>query len=151
MFCVFDTIYMCGINELENLNLINFAHIINCSDKLNNVITNNKVINANLNKPINFMIHHILELLEFIYTNANSGKKIILVDETGVDNVIFIGIMFMMKLLNKNFVTIYQIISANKIIHPEEYYNSIKTIEYYLLNSNNNAMFTHKSDFIQYK
>lgn len=136
MFCIFDTIYVCGINELENLNLTKFIHIINCSDKLNNAIVNNKVINANLNKPINLMVNYILELLEFIYTNANSGNKIILVDESGVDNAMFIVIMFLMKLSNKNFETIYQTISASKNIHPKEYYNSINTIQYHLLNFN---------------
>ncbi len=35
MFCLFDLIYVCGMNELENLNINNFTSIVNCSLHLN--------------------------------------------------------------------------------------------------------------------
>lgn len=135
MFCLFDMIYVCGINELNNLNLNNFSSIINCSPQLNNSLTGQNVINANLNQPINFMISIIIQILDFIYNCCSLGKKIILVDENGIDNAMFITIMFLMKYYKKNFETIYSTIVLHKNIHPKEYYSSINLIEYYLINN----------------
>jgi hypothetical protein len=138
MFCLFDMIYICGINELENLNLNNFSSIINCSLQLNNSFTSQNVINANLNKPINFMISDIIQILEYIYNCCSLGKKIIIVDENGIDNSMFIAIMFLMKYYKKKFEEIYSSIILYKNIHPKEYYNSINLIEYYLINNFSN-------------
>lgn len=44
MFCFFNVIYVCGINELNNLNLNNFSSIINCSPQLNNSLTGQNII-----------------------------------------------------------------------------------------------------------
>ncbi len=135
MFCLFDMIYVCGINELNNLNLNNFSSIINCSPQLNNSLSGQNVINANLNQPINFMISIIIQILDYIYNCCSLGKKIILVDENGIDNAMFITIMFLMKYYKKNFETIYSTIVLYKNIHPKEYYSSINSIEYYLINN----------------
>lgn len=144
MFCIFDMIYVCGINELNNLNLNNFSSIINCSSQLNNSLLSQNVINANLNKPINFMVSYIIQILDYIYNCCSLGKKIIIVDENGIDNAMFITIMFLMKYYKKNFETIYSTITLLKNIHPKEYYSSINLIEYYLINnfsnSNNNLV-----------
>lgn len=144
MFCLFDMIYVCGINELNNLNLNNFSSIINCSPQLSNSLSGKNIINANLNKPINFMISYIIQILDHIYNSCCLGKKIILVDENGIDNAMFITIMFLMKYYKKNFETIYSTIVLYKNIHPKEYYISINSIEYYLINnfsnSNNNLV-----------
>ena len=139
MYCLFDMIYTCSVQELENLNLSNFEYIINCSVNLNNVLMYSNIINANLNRPLNFMISDIIQLIDNIYNCHISGIKIILLDETGIDNSMFITIMFLMKYHNKNFESIYSLISFNKLIHPKEYYNSINLIEYYLLNNFSNT------------
>jgi len=99
------------------------------------------------------MINDIINLLDFIYNCYVSGFKIILVDETGIDNSMFIGIMFLMKLHNKNFDTIYSSITMCKNINPKEYYISISSIEYYLLNNiSNNFQSTSNNIFnLQYK
>lgn len=140
MFCLFDMIYVCGINELENLNLNKISSIINCSIQLNNCFTNHNItnlniINANLNKPINFMIQDIIQILNYIYDCCSLGKKIILVDENGIDNSMFITIMFLMKYHKKKFDEIYSSIILYTNLHPKEYYSSINLIEYYLINN----------------
>jgi hypothetical protein len=138
MFCLFDRIYICSIEELENLNISNFSYIINCSIQLNNILTYQNVINTNFDKPIYFIINNIIQLLEYIYNCYISGLKIILVDETGIDNSMFITIMFLMKYHKKNYDTIYSTITFYKNIHPKEYYISISSIEYYLLHNISN-------------
>ncbi len=80
------------------------------------------------------MINQIIQLLDSIYNCYISGLKIILVDETGIDNSMFITIMFLMKYHKKNLDSIYTSISIYKNIHPKEYYTSISLVEYYLLN-----------------
>ena len=37
MFCLFENIYICGVNDLNLLNLQHFNYIINCSKNLNNL------------------------------------------------------------------------------------------------------------------
>ena len=150
MFCLFDLIYICGINELENLNINNFLSILNCSTQLNNSLLCQNVINANLNKPINLMIYDIIQILEYIYNCCSVNKKIIIVDENGIDNAMFITIMFLMKYYKKNFEEIYSTIILYKNIHPKEYYCSISMIEYYLINnfSNINNNFVQSSTFL---
>jgi hypothetical protein len=69
MFCLFDNIYICGIDDLETLNLANFSYILNCSIKLNNFINNLNYINLNLDKPINLLIENIIGILDFIYNS----------------------------------------------------------------------------------
>lgn len=135
MFCLFDQIYTCGVQELGNLNLQNFTYIVNCSVQLNNILTHQNVINANLDKPLHYMINDIIQLLNSIYNCYVSGLKIILVDETGIDNSMFVMMMFLIKYHKKNYDTIYSTISLYKNIHPKEYYISISSIEYYLANN----------------
>lgn len=147
MLCLFDMIYVCGINEFENLNLNIFSSIINCSLQLNNYFTNQNVINANLDRPINYMIYDIIQILYYMYNCYNLGKKIIIVDENGIDNAMFIAIMFLMKYHKKNFESIYSTIILHKNIHPKEYYSSINLIEYYLINDLSNS----NDNFIQSK
>lgn len=138
MFCLFDNIYICGINEIQTLNLANFNYILNCSVQLNNVISSSNFINLNINKPINQMIDIINWCLNFIYSCCVEKFKIILLDETGKDNSIFIAIMFLMKYYNLNFDTIYNSFANYICIYPKEYYNSILSIEYFLINFHNN-------------
>ena len=135
MFCLFDLIYVCGVNEIENLNINNFSSIVNCSLHLNNSLPYQNVINANLNRPINFMISDIIQILEYIYNCCSLNKKIIIVDKNGIDNAMFITIMFLMKYYKKKFEEIYTTIILYKNIHPKEYYYSINLIEYYLINN----------------
>lgn len=148
MFCLFDLIYVCGTNELENLNVNNFLSIINCSLHLNNSIQFQNVINANLNRPMSYMISDIIQILEYIYDCCSLNKKIIIVDENGIENAMFITIMFLMKYYKKKFIQIYSTIILYKKIHPKEYYSSINSIEYYLLNdfSNSNSNNLSQSD-----
>jgi hypothetical protein len=90
------------------------------------------------------MIYDIIQILEYIYNCCSLNKKIIIVDENGIDNAMFITIMFLMKYYKKKFEEIYSTIILYKNIHPKEYYCSINLIEYYLLNnfsnSNNNLV-----------
>lgn len=86
MFCLFDHIYICGIQELDNLNLCKFSYIINCYYLLNNVLIHQNVINTNFDKQLIYLINDITQLLDSIYNCLVSGLKIIMVDETGVDN-----------------------------------------------------------------
>jgi len=137
MFCLFDYIYFCGVNELESLNLTNFNYILNCSINLNNLIISPNYINLNLNQPIQNLIPYIIQSLEFILNCLNNKNKIILLDETGKDDSIIVGIMFLMKIYNKNFNSIYDSISNYTQIHPKEYYSSIMNIEYYLIGFQN--------------
>ena len=138
MFCLFDLIYVCSVNELENLNINNFSSIINCSLHLNNSLNYQNVINANLNRPMNFMISDIIQILEYIYNCCSLNKKIIIVDENGIDNAMFITIMFLMKYYKKKFEEIYSTIILYKNVHPKEYYSSINLIEYDLINNFSN-------------
>ena len=154
MFCLFDNIYICGTNELETLNLANFSYILNCSLRLNNFIQNTNYINLNFDKPINLLIENIIQILDFIYNSCVSNCKIILLDETGKDNSIFIGIMFLMKLYNLNFDSIYNSLSKYLSIHPKEYYNSILSVEYFIIkNIYNNQLLqpTQPTQFTQPK
>ena len=138
MFCLFDKIYVCGVNEFDLLNLNNFNFIINCSPSLNNLFQSNpNYINLNLDQPINLLIDKIIQSLEFIYNCYIRGNKIILLDETGKDNSIFICIMFLMKFYNKDFETIYNSISNYAKIHPKEYYSSIQSVQYFLIKQEN--------------
>ena len=133
MFCLFDNIYICGINEIQTLNLANFNYILNCSVTLNNVIQCSNFINLNLDKPINLLIENIILILDFIYNSCMCNHKIILLDETGKDNSIFIGIMFLMKMYNLNFDSIYNSLSNYICIHPKEHYHFILSIEYFII------------------
>lgn len=133
MFCLFDNIYICGINEIQTLNLQNFTYILNCSINLNNIIQSSNFINLNLDKPIDLLIENIISILDFIYNSCACNYKIILLDETGKDNSIFIGIMFLMKIYNLNFDSIYNSLSNYICIHPKEYYNFILSIEYFII------------------
>lgn len=136
MFCLFNNIYICGINEIHSLNLSNFNYILNCSSSLNNIISNSNFINLNFDKPIGMLVNNIIWTLDFIYNSYIQGNKIILLDETGKDNSIFIGIMFLMKYYNANFDSIYNSISNYASIHSKEYYSSILSIEYFIIKSN---------------
>jgi len=147
MFCLFDLIYVCSVNELENLNLNNFSSIINCSIHLNNSLHYQNVINANLNRPINFMISDIIQILEYIYNCCSLNKKIIIVDENGIENAMFIAIMFLMKYYKKKFEEIYSTIILYKTIHAKEYYSSINLIEYYLINNFTNTNLTQSARY----
>ena len=133
MFCLFDNIFICGITELQTLNLSNFNYIFNCSITLNNIIQNSNYINLNLDKPLNLLIENIIWTLDIIYNSCVNNHKIILLDETGKDNSIFIGIMFLMKFYNLNFDSIYNSLSNYINIHPKEYYHSILSIEYFII------------------
>ncbi len=136
MFCLFDNIYICGVNEISSLNLLNFNYILNCSMSLNNIMSNPNFINLNFDKPINMLVNNIIYTLDFIFNSYKEGHKIILLDETGKDNSIFIGIMFLMKYYNTNFDSIYNSISNYASIYPKDYYNPIISIEYYILRPN---------------
>ena len=133
MFCLFDNIYICRINELQTLNLSNFFYILNCYTRLNNFIQSSNYINLNLDKPINLLIENIIWILDFIYNSRVNNHKIILLDETSKDNSIFIGIIFLMKLYNSNFDSVYSSLSNYLSIYSKEYYNSIKSIEYFII------------------
>lgn len=143
MFCLLNSIYILGVNELNFLNLNNFNYIINCSISLNNMFSNPNYINLNLDKSINLMINTIVQLFDFLYKCLQSNLKVILLDESGKDNSIFLCIMFMMKYYKKDFETIYFTLSNFLQIHPKEYYNSINDVQYFLLNNsvfNNNII-----------
>jgi hypothetical protein len=75
--------------------------------------------------------------MDFIYNSCKSGHKIILLDETGKDNSIFIGIIFLMKFYNLNFDTIYNSLSNYINIHPKEYYYPILSIEHFIIKNSN--------------
>lgn len=137
MFCLFDHIYFCGVNELNSLNLNNFNYILNCSTNLNNLIVSPNFINLNLSQPIENLISNINQILNYILDCLNNNLKIILLDETGKDNSISIGIMFLMKLYKRNFNSIYDSFTNYTQIHPKEYYSSIINIEYYLIGFGN--------------
>ena len=137
MFCLFDNIYICGINELQTLNLTNFTYILNCSVSINNATNNSNYVNLNLDKPINMLINNINWTMDFIYNSCQNGYKIILLDETGKDNSIFIGIIFLIKFYNLNFDTIYNSLSNYINIHPKEYYNPILSIEHFIIKNSN--------------
>ena len=83
------------------------------------------------------MVDNIHQILNFIYDCVIKKYKIILLDETGKDNSIFVTIMFLMKYHNVNFDSIYSSISNYTYIHPKEYYNSICSIEYFIINTTN--------------
>lgn len=136
MFCLFDNIYFCGINEIKSLNLEQINYILNCSPNLTNLVSGTNCINLNLYQSIDTLIPHITETLNFIFDCLSKKYKIILLDESGKDNSIFIGIMFLMKYYKQNFSNIYDSLSNYASIHPKEYYNSISSIEYYLIGFN---------------
>ena len=145
MFCLFDNIYFCGINELNSLNLNEIHFILNCSSNLNNLVLNPNYINLNLFQPINELIGYINNLLNFIFDCLTKKYKIILLDESGKDNAIYIGIMFLMKYYKQNFENIYNSLSNYTTIYPKEYYNSISNIEYYLIGLNSQNQSVHLS------
>ena len=136
MFCLFDNIYFCGVKDLNSLNLSQIQYILNCSLNLNNLMSVPNYINLNLSQPINNLLPYINNSLNFIYDCLSKKYKIILLDDSGKENSIFIGIMFLMKYYKQNFENIYNSLSNYTSIYSKEYYNSISTIEYYLIGLN---------------
>ncbi len=117
MFCIFSNIYICGINELNILNLSNFGYIINCCSKYNNLYNSPNFINLN---DENLLVKNRLELYDTMYKwlETNFQSKIIILDETGLDNGMLICMYILMRAQNNQFNIVYE--NVNKIIKINE-------------------------------
>ncbi len=139
MFCLFSNIFICGINELSLLNLANYNYIINCNNKFNNMITSPNYINLNIE---NFNEGNF-NLLSDIYTwieNNFTNNKIILLDETGQGNAMFLGLYLIMRSKNENFISVY----TNTIK-----YTNLLDINYYKLLAEKENEIIKKNFFFQ--
>ncbi len=139
MFCLFSNIFICGINELSLLNLANYNYIINCENKFNNMITSPNYINLNIE---NFNEGNF-NLLSDIYTwieNNCTNNKIILLDETGQSNAMFLGLYLIMRSKNENFISVY----TNTIK-----YTNLLDINYYKLLAQKENEIIKKNFFFQ--
>lgn len=120
MFCLFNNIFICSVNELPFLNLNNFNYIINCSIKLNYLINNNNFININIEHLSDKTIDNFIQIYNFINININS--KIIILDETGKDLAMFLGIFIIMKYYNIDFNNVYDNIKNYTHLYDKNYY-----------------------------
>ncbi len=139
MFCLFSNIFICGINELSLLNLANYNYIINCENKFNNMITSPNYINLNIE---NFNEGNF-NLLSDIYTwieNNFANNKIILLDETGQGNAMFLSLYLIMRSKNENFISVY----TNTIK-----YTNLLDINYYKLLAQKENEIIKKNFFFQ--
>lgn len=118
MFCIFNNIFICSVNELPLLNLNNFNFIINCSNKLSNLINNQNFLNLNIDQ---LSIENFNEVYNFILKNIN--QKIIILDETGKDISMILGMFIVMKYYNVNFDLVYDNIKIYTDLYNKEYYS----------------------------
>ena len=120
MFCLFSNILICGLKDLEYLNISNFTYIINCSTKLNNCIVDPNYINLNI-ETINYSCINLLNQV-YNWLEQNIQNKIIILDETGLDNAMCICIFILMKFLNKSFEDVYnELVKLTKINNKNDY------------------------------
>ena len=120
MFCLFNNIFICSVNELPFLNLNNFNYIVNCSIKLNYLINSNNFININIEHLSDKTIDNFILIYNFIINNINA--KIIILDETGKDIAMFLGIFIIMTYYNVDFNNVYDNIKNYTYLHDKNYY-----------------------------
>lgn len=134
MFCLFSNILICSLEDLNFLNISNFSYIINCSNKLNNYIVDPNYINLN----IDIINYSCVNLLNQVYNwlEQNIQNKIIILDETGLDNGMYLCIFILMKFLNKSFVDVYDELSKLTKINDKNNYISLEYYENYIIKKN---------------
>jgi hypothetical protein len=86
------------------------------------------------------LLNLINNLLNFIFDCLSKKYKIILLNDTGKDESIYIGIIFLMRYYNQNFENIYNSLVYYTNIYPKEYYFSISLIENYIIDYNIKAV-----------
>jgi hypothetical protein len=136
MFCLFSNILICGIEDLNCLNISNFSYIINCSNKLNNCIVDPNYINLNI-ETINYSCINLLNQV-YNWLEQNIQNKIIILDETGLNNAMSVCIFILMKFLNKSFVDVYNELSTLTKINDKNNYISLEYYENYIIKKNFN-------------
>lgn len=123
MFCLMNNIYICSLHDLNMLNLSSVTYIINCDKKLNNYITNKNYLNLDVDSFNNNNYIKIKEAVEFIYKHHQSSKIIIL-DETGIDNAMRLCIFLLMKIYKMDYLSIYNILAnLTKLNTLNNYYD----------------------------
>ncbi len=138
MYCLFSNIYICGLNELNLLNLSNFTFIINCSKKFNTLIQSPNFLNINEDT---FNLKNF-ELLEQIYQwlEKNYQSRVIILDETGLDNAMLICIYIIMKSSNTSFHLVYDNLNKTIKLREKNHYKILLDCEKQILK---NTIFTN--------
>lgn len=143
MFCLFSNIFVCSYDEINLLNVNNFNYIINCSLKYNSLLQNENYLNLDIDTFNSSNLTKLFEVYTWLEQRLNS--KIIIFDETGLDNSIFITIYFMMKYNKTNFSTsfdnIVKIIKLKEKIH----YSILQQLDY--TTYTNSSFFSFQSTF----
>ena len=127
MFCIFNNILICSINDLQLLNINNFNFIINCSLEYNKLFENPNYINLNIKEFNIFNIDSLFNIINFIIKNIN--QKIILLDENGKNNAMVIGLYLFMKYYKINFSYAYDNIKTLTELNNKNYYFFLNNID----------------------
>jgi hypothetical protein len=137
MFCLYNNIYICGINEVPVFNLNNFNYIVNCTNNNYNTILN--ITQNSTNYATIDLSYFNLFVLNNFYSfvqSINSNTKILLVDENGISNASIVGIFLLMKLHNSKFSNIYNSLKLTVNLNTYFYYNNLVIYEQQIINKN---------------
>lgn len=137
MFCLYNNIYICGINEVPIFNLNNFNYIVNCTNNNYNTILNITPNSINYT-TIDLSYFNIFVLNNFysFVQSINNNTKLLLVDENGISNASIIGIFLLMKVHNSKFSNIYNSLKLTVNLNTYFYYNNLIIYEQQIINKN---------------
>lgn len=135
MFCLFSNIFVCGIQDLNYLNLANFNYIINCENKFNTCITSPNYINLNIDNFNQSNFNLMSDVYTWVENNFNNNK-IILLDETGLGNAMILAIYLIMRSKNEQFNTVYTNIGKYISLPVQTYYNILLINENQIIKNN---------------
>ena len=150
MFCLFENIFICDLEDLNDLNLINFSFILNCSSKFNNCVRETNSYNETnwfnksnyINLDIDTKNFNNLTFYEEIYNwlEQYSQKKIIILDQIGLVNGMSLCIYLIMKSSNTSFEIIYDNLSKITKLNNKLFYKFLQDSEKNIIKNDLNSM-----------